>query len=156
MAGLGKVAESGNCSSPQPRIRVLERVAKLLEGSGRTDAGIVIGFTHRGLACEVYGVDDPTAAQLSAVRRAVAKLVAAGRAERGQERVPPFDMPWAVDGPRSRHHRTRGAWTYSYGNPGGVLISRVPTEEDRRAREAWLGKAPSLAERDAVIGRRKR
>jgi hypothetical protein len=68
--------------SVQPRVRVLERVGAILADSGRNRAEIPIGFTHKALAAEVYGTDRPTAAQLSAVRRAVAKLVAAGKAER--------------------------------------------------------------------------
>ena len=40
------------------------------------------GATYVELAREAYDVDDPTATQLSAVRRAVVNLVAAGDAER--------------------------------------------------------------------------
>ena len=61
---------------------VTERVAAILEGSEMPLGKLPPGFTHHQLACAVYGTDEPTAAQLSAIRRAVARLVKAGRAER--------------------------------------------------------------------------
>jgi len=69
----------------QPRRPDLtERIAAAIEGTDPDS-----GLTHRELAVAAYGVeDDPSAAQLSAVRRSVARLVAAGQAERGRRRYP--------------------------------------------------------------------
>jgi hypothetical protein len=121
------------------RVPVIERVAELLADSGRSDAEVIVGFTNRALAARVYETDDPSAAQLSAVRRAVARLVAAGRAERsGRESAWLTPPPWLVDLPPKRHERRS-----KYGhlaratNPGGTVVCRRPTDEDRAARAAW-------------------
>ena len=123
---------------------VITRVSEILESSGRTDAEMVIGFTYRALAGRVYDTDDPTAAQLSAVRRAVARLVADGRAERGARRPTSYgDVPWRVELPPrpgygEHYRRNRHGEEWLAYNPGGVVIFRAPTDEDRGAWRAWL------------------
>src|SRR4051812_25723808 len=104
-----KVAELPAHASLQPpsRVRVLDRVAAILDGAPTHEpSGFPTAYSHRSLGRQVYATDDPTAAQLSAVRRAVAKLVAEGRAERDPDRR------WDVD-PAERlryrsHERVRG------------------------------------------------
>ncbi len=116
------------------RTPVLTRVAEILESSGRTDSEVIIGFTHRALAARVYNTRHPTTAQLSAVRRAVAQLVADGRATRSK-RVSAWEgVSWRVDLP-PRYHERDGEIA---ANPGGIVIDRTPTDEDRDARQAWL------------------
>jgi hypothetical protein len=137
-----EVADFTHCPSPQPPRRpVLGRVAGLLEAAGSERSGLPQGFTHRELACAAYEVDEPTAAQLSAVRRAVARLVADGRAERDEER------DWPRQRRAGRHwRRGRDGRLHSCANPCGVVIRRVPTEADRSARRAVLEEAsPWLA-----------
>jgi hypothetical protein len=107
--------------SLQHRLRVTERVWRALNESEEIE-GHAVAFTHRGLACRVYNTEEPTPAQLSAVRRASARLVAEGDAERWTERAWSWHPPWMDNGPgRPRHKRGR----YDYANPGGVILSRV-------------------------------
>ena len=143
------------------RAPVITRVAEILESSGRTDAEVVVGFTYGALAARVYDVEEPNAAQLSAVRRAVARLVADGRAERGTERLWSIShVPWAVTLPPRRHQR-RGKYgrAYTAGNPGGAVIFRTPTEDDIRAGETREANNPSpaqlVAEAAAFAARRR-
>jgi hypothetical protein len=119
--------------SLQPsRIRVLDRTAAILDEAPRHPAsGFPTEYSHYDLARGVYATDNPTAAQLSAVRRAVAKLVGAGRAVRdvsGHGRSPLHE--------RGTHERVRGGYVYTYANPAPMLVSRVPTDSDREARAA--------------------
>jgi hypothetical protein len=118
----------------QPRTPVTERVAEALETSGRTDAEEVIGFTYRALAARTYDTDWPTAAELSAVRRSVAKLVAAGRAKRGKERMMAW-KPWCIDLDTVETHERTSKYGFVdvYANPGGVAIFRTPTEGQGRS-----------------------
>jgi hypothetical protein len=132
------VTDSTNSSGLQPRVPVAERVEQALNESGRTDDGLIIGYTYRALAAKTYETQNPTAAQLSAVRRTVAKLVASGRAFRSTERFPSWlSDPWRVDLPTS-FHRRRGV---AYADPSGVCIFRRPTESDiaaNRINATWL------------------
>jgi hypothetical protein len=126
-----QVADLADPFSVQPRIPVKEKVAEVLGTSGRNDAEVIVGFTYRALAARVYETEQPTPA----------KLVAEGRAERGEERNPSSSgswLTWLVDLPVRTHER-RGKYgvTWQYANPGGVCIKRTPTEEDIAAREAW-------------------
>lgn len=109
------------------------RVLELLREQPRSEkSGWPKGFTHREIACEVYSTDDPTPSNESAVRRAVAALVAAGLAERITE----DRMGTRYDHSTGWHRRTsRYGYTYSAGNPGGVVVRRALTEDDRQARE---------------------
>ena len=116
---------------------VAARIRDLLAFSGRTDKQVVIGYTYRALAARVYRTDEPTAAQLSAVRRAVARLVAQGEAMRdaqlwaGVYRNRPPTAPARAPESRPRPTvapRVQPAWT---------VVFRVPTEADRAAREEW-------------------
>src|SRR4051812_44240142 len=67
--------------APRPVVR--ERVGRILADAPRhPQTGYPASYGHHDLARDVYGTNDPTAAQLSAVRRAVAQLVAAGNVER--------------------------------------------------------------------------
>lgn len=100
--------------------------------------------THASLASEIYGVGYPNAAQLSAVRRAVAKLVAEGKVERGYERNPDRQIRgehlrsvrrwrWATDGWSTR--------THLYTDPTGITVHPAPSEAElaaRAARSAWV------------------
>lgn len=86
------------------RTNVRERIAGLLTPRGAT---------YTDLAALVYGVDEPTAAQLSAVRRAVAVLVAEGRAARGGRDY------------SGKHERiNRYGHHYTALNPGETVIYR--------------------------------
>jgi hypothetical protein len=134
---------------------VRDAVEHLLRTSGRTDAELVVGFTHRALAARVFDTDQPTASQLSSVRRAVAVLVDAGVAERDEERAWGWarNIPWRIDLPPgadawphgyTMHERQRGGHVYMTENPGGVTIHRVPTKADSLARKAWMRKHPLL------------
>jgi hypothetical protein len=117
-------------------VPVRERVAELLDRAPSAKSGLPQDFTHRELARLVYGTEEPTAAQESAVRRAVAALVADGLAERNTDRS--AYCGWEQ---RSGSHERRsrdGEWTYVYANPSGVTVRRVMTAADREARAAVL------------------
>jgi hypothetical protein len=125
---------------PVTRDWVVARVRELLASSGRTDREVIIGYTYRALAANVYGTDPPTASQLSAVRRAVARLVAQGEAWRHPERLWIAAPHGVIDLPPRRHLRRgrgRGRPVVAL-NPGGTIVHRVPTESDDAAREQWL------------------
>jgi hypothetical protein len=123
---------------PVERVPVRDRIAKLLETSGRTESGVIVGFTYRALAAKGYDVEEPSAAQVSAVRAAVAELIAAARAIRMAE---PWvnsregsRLPWLVDlPPRRRERRGTYGGTYRYANPGGAVVFRAPTADDIKA-----------------------
>jgi hypothetical protein len=119
-----------------PRTPVAGRIVAILDAAPTHEpSGFPQDFTHQELAREVYGVNEPTAAQLSAVRRAVAKLVAAGRAERDLER-----KRWGASfGEHQRRGRYGSVWWYA--NPPGVGVHRPMTEADHAARAAVLEKA---------------
>jgi hypothetical protein len=92
-------------------------------------------FNHFELAQRVYGVDVPSPAQKSAVRRAVAALVAAGEAERDTtfgRRNFTHETGW--------HERSSpdGERVFRYRNPAGVLIRRTPTPDEIEARARFL------------------
>ena len=119
-------------------VKVGERIRQLLDEAPRTAGGHPQAFSHYELALLVYASDDPSAAQLSAVRRATARLVTRGLAER-----PPVDRVLEVSGEheagwhahtrRDRHGIPR---TYWQRNPAGILVRRVLTDADREARAA--------------------
>lgn len=133
---LSEVADSTNGLSPQPmRAPVRVRVADILEQADRrVKSGYPVDFTHRELAGLVYATDEPTAAQESAIRRAVAALVAAERAERltGDRMGTRYD---AGRGRSGRHLRmNREGEMYEATNPAGIAVRRVLTADDREAR----------------------
>lgn len=131
-----KVADSATLGSLQPRVRVLEQIARILDQAPHKPSGLPAGFLYFDLACRVYGTAEPTRAQLSAVRRAAARLVATGRAEVDADRE---TASFAVyergeQGFHRRRSRKNPRYVYRYANPVGVTIRRVPTDADR---EAW-------------------
>jgi hypothetical protein len=130
-----QVADSATLSSLQPRrVRVLERVAAILERAPiHEPSGLPVGFSYFRLACDIYATTKPTAAQLSAVRRAVARLVATGRAEVDRDRD---SLQWGERGTHRRRSRQNPRYRFEYFNPAGVTIRRVPTDADREARAA--------------------
>jgi hypothetical protein len=135
MTGLGeKVADFPPAASLQPRVRVLDRIAAILEAAPtHGPSGLPGAYSHRALAQLVYGADDPTAAQLSAVRRAVAKLVTSGRATRDRDRRQDDTAGYRT------HERRRGGYVFKYANPERVVaVRRAPTAADREARAAAL------------------
>ena len=72
-------------SSLQPsRIKVIDQIRTILDTSSKEN-GLPARLSHRELATRVYGSKEPTTAQLSAVRRAVARLVARGQAKRDRD-----------------------------------------------------------------------
>lgn len=76
-------------SPPRQLQPLTERiVALLVDADDDPRSGLPAGFTHRELAASAYGTKEPTPSNLSAVRRSVARLVDAGRAERGGRRYP--------------------------------------------------------------------
>jgi hypothetical protein len=145
---------------PGQRTPVVGEIARLLAESGRTEAGSdpyatkpgqIIGYTHRALAERVYGTSRPTPAQLSAVRRAVAKLVAEGQAWRLDWHRDAWSASpaWRIDS-RARHRRTKASGrSYLANSALGVTVFRTPSDEDVKARPdlyADWGKASEVAE----------
>jgi hypothetical protein len=119
------VAESTTAASLQP---LTERIAGVLEEAGNhPGSGFPAGFTYRELARLAYETGEPTPAQLSAVRRSVARLVATGRAERDHNERHFNGEGW--------HERSGGGRHYTARNPGGVEIRRAMTPADHEARE---------------------
>ena len=132
-----------------PRTPILPRIAAILDAAPVREGWLPQGFTHRALAMLVYETDEPSTAQLSAVRRAVAKLVAAGRAERNLDRAGRCGWHLGAD----THWRTQrrpltdaevGAMLdggedprrHLYANPPGVEIRRPMTDAERETRNA--------------------
>ena len=102
------VAGADDCATG----KLADRIAATLDGAGNHPrSGFPEGFTYRELATIVYtlGESEPSRAQLSAVRRSVARLVEDGRAEREAER--------------------------RLGERGAVEVRRHMTAEDRALRE---------------------
>src|SRR4051794_13695343 len=64
------------------RTPVAAQVAAILRDAPLRFDGKPMQYSYLQLAAEVYDTESPTPAQLSAVRRAVAKLVQRGEAER--------------------------------------------------------------------------
>lgn len=110
------------------RPTISDRIAAILDAAPVRSGWLPDSFTHRDLATEVYGADEPTAAQLSAVRRAVAALVAEGEAERLRR-----DKRGIAD--QGTHVRQRGGLAHIYENPAGVRVRRPMTEAEHVARE---------------------
>lgn len=134
---MSEVADFNHRSSPQPaRVPVRARVAEILTTAGNEKSGLPVGFTHRELACAVYATDVPSAAQESAIRRAVAALVAAGQAERdvADRTLNRYDHA----GGRHQRLSRDGEWLHSYSNPPGILVRRKMTAADREARAAVM------------------
>jgi len=133
------------------RTPIIGQVEQILQGAPSHPAsGFPQTFTHRELAIEVYGVGEPTPAQLSAVRRVVARLVRAGKAEREPERA------WSSErktGSHLRRDRKMPEFRLRASNPGGVLLRRPFTDADRAARAAVLA-GSNLAEAEATLARR--
>lgn len=132
--GAATVADMTHCASPQH-----EHIAILLAEAGREEgSGYPQGFTHRELACLIYDVKYPSSAQLSAIRRSVARLVADGRAERDgtDRRLNGWDRNAGY------HERVRASTGEPYicRNAAGILIHRPWTAEDHKARAAVLAR----------------
>jgi transcriptional regulator with XRE-family HTH domain len=113
------------------RPTISDRIAAILNAAPVRSGWRPDDYTYRNLATEVYGADEPTeptAAQLSAVRRAVAALVAEGEAERlGRDK--------RGMGDQGTHVRQRGGIPYIYENPAGVRVRRPMTDAEHEARE---------------------
>ena len=145
-----------HCSRLQPmsRIPIIGPIAAMLESAPLHKASAFpLDYDHRALASEVYGTDVPTVAQLSAVRRATARLVATGRAERLPERDP-------ARGSTGYHFRRRVikrgmevSHTHRYANPGGVRVRRVLTDADREARAAAVKGFTNLNSLEQIVTR---
>jgi hypothetical protein len=132
------------------RVAAILDAAPIAEGTGEPE-----GYTHLQLARRVYDVDTPTAAQLSAVRRVVAALVAAGRAEREEVRW------FRGDGRHTRRYRGRDGHVYERAcfNPAGVEIRRPaprrPISDVNRER-VLAQLAPRQVSLSAAAGLRRR
>jgi hypothetical protein len=115
---------------------VLVRVVDIL-ANGRTSQGWPRHYRYRELAQEVYSTDEPSPAQLSAVRWAVAKLLKQGQAERMKGRKGDYDD---LDPNWPTHLRQRendyGAYYHRYRNPPGVSIRRPLTASEIEAQES--------------------
>jgi hypothetical protein len=105
--------------------RTTEQVAELLAATGLNESGDPVGYTYRELAAEVYETNRPTRAQLAAVRRSVVKLVDAGLAQRGERSRERIDLD-----PETHKRTNQVGTTYESRNPAGIVVSRVPTEDD--------------------------
>lgn len=144
---------------------VTDRIAAILNAAPTIRSGYPMAYTYRDLAAEVYGTDEPSAAQLSSVRRAVAGLVVRGQAERDPEREPGTGA--------GTHRRTRTPTTEAeqgrlddlrdagqptgrlYANPPGVAIRRPMTNADREARRPMTdADRANLAEMEQIIQER--
>lgn len=110
-----------------PRAPVRDRIDQLLADGTR--------HTHLTLACEVYDTMQPTAAQLAAVRRAVATLVHAGRAQR-VEWESRSGASWR--GAESPSHLTHTRQGRVCSNPHGVQVQRAGEWNGRTARTVAL------------------
>ena len=97
-------------------------------------------FTYRELAQLAYGVGEPSPAQLASVRRAVGRLVAAGRAER----IGRTDTD-QVHVRRNKHGRS---WFAR--NPGSVHVRRVRTDAEQAE---WDAGADERMARRAAFNR---
>jgi hypothetical protein len=148
-AKITEVADLRGAASPQPRRPVRAIVTEILDSAPRDPAGFPVSFTHRQLACVVYETEDPTSAQESAVRRAVARLVAEGRAER------PAYLRRAR-GLRStgRHERLSrdGTTVFVARNPIGVYVRRTLTQADQEARDRYEA-SPEAAELEWTLSK---
>jgi hypothetical protein len=122
-------------------------IAEILDGAERDGSECPRSFTHRDLACVVYATEAPTAAQESAVRRAVAALVAAGRAERL-----PFRNWLRPSTGTHRRRSTDGSYVYQARNPVGIRVRRTLTLDDQEAQERWLS-SPAYAEFEEELAR---
>ena len=129
-----EVADFSDRSSPQPgRVPVRARVEAILAQVGRKEkSGYPLDFTHRELARTVYAIDEPTAAHESAIRRAVAKLVAAGRVERIT--VDRMINGYEHGGTGWHTRLSPRGYEYVAHNPAGIVVRRVLTVADREAR----------------------
>jgi len=107
-----------------PRVPVIGRIAAILDAAPVGADSLPASYTYHDLACEVYATSDPTAAQLSAVRRSVAQLVAEGLAER---------IGRGLGSGAGGHLRQRGGRTMTYRNPAGVMVRRPLTAREQRA-----------------------
>ncbi|MCK9249002.1 MAG: hypothetical protein M0P31_08500 [Solirubrobacteraceae bacterium] len=131
---------------PAPRVPVRDRILAILANAPRRKSGEPESYEHRGLAKLVYDTDAPTSAQLSAVRRATAKLVADGLAQRNVERWPDT---WQG---RPHHVRARNGTRRYALNPTGIGIYRAYTDEDRKIVDARAEqRAAALAANEATI-----
>jgi hypothetical protein len=146
---MTEVANSQTAVSLQPpqRTAVVTQIAKILDAAPTHErAGLPVGFSYHDLASRVYRTDEPAAAQLSAVRRAVARLVAQGRAVRdigGRGRMGAgWHEPGHNPGTHWRRSRKDPRHRYQYANPARITIHRAMTEADRElfeaSKAAWL------------------
>lgn len=137
------------------RTPVVSVITALLDNAPTSEAsGFPAAYSHHDLAAEVYGTTSPTAAQLSAVRRAVAKLVTAGRAERDHER-------WGRGAGVHERRRVVAQDTEQedvvvglYANPGGVGVRRAMTAADHAARAAAMARL-DLQANEQIIERNR-
>jgi hypothetical protein len=123
----GAVAHSSSPATLQPDLT--ERIAAALANArNEPRSGFPEAFSYRELAQIAYKLreQEPTKAQLSAVRRSVARLVRDGRAERERSRS---GGSWE----RSHYRTARRGHRYLSPNPGGVR--RAMTAADHEARE---------------------
>ena len=133
--GAGRLAAPAVAESPSPESLqpLTERIATVLAGAGtHPPSGLPESFTYRELARIAYATDaaEPTKAQLSAVRRSVARLVAAGRAQRDEDK--------RYFNSEGRHERVVRGYRRTALNPGGVEVRRTMTPADHEAREAMI------------------
>lgn len=137
---------TGGSVQPPPRRTVKRAVLGILDGSPANKYGIPDGHTHRDLACAVYETQAPTRAHLSAVRRAVARLVAEGLAERDSA-----DRQMNGWGHTTAYHwRWRDWWEAPrpYRNPAGVLVRRPQSAHEAQQWEAHASAFRALRDRE--------
>jgi hypothetical protein len=118
-------------------VPVAAAVAKVLIDAPMT--GISPGrlpqpFTYRELAQLAYGVGEPSPAQLASVRRAVGRLVAAGRAERVGRSI----------GDEVHVRRDKHGRSWFARNPGGVEVRSVRTEAEQAEWDAGTDERMAL------------
>jgi hypothetical protein len=115
------------------------------------------GFQYHELAQIAYGVQTPTASQLSSVRRIVAKLVKRGQATRSERGFHEGNGAHVRHVRRIVHHSRddRGEFTIYervavwHDNPSGTLICSPQvqgplTREQTEAKAAFLGEAAAI------------
>jgi hypothetical protein len=119
------------------------RIVQLLAEAPCGFLGAPEAHTHESLALRLYGVEEPTAAQLAAVRRAVAALEREGLAVKLRGPVIPDGQHNAGLRLRCWHNRPRSVVTHTRGpygdrhrNPAGVAIRRPLTDADKAIADA--------------------
>jgi hypothetical protein len=121
-----------------PRVNVLERIERIMTEAPIGKYKLPPTYTNLDLARMAYEVEAPSAAQLSAVRRALARLIQEGVVLREAERA-----AWTQGG-RGTHLRyadgDEQCWSWEARNPPRVKYARPLTVAEQEARNAYANR----------------